>query len=1017
MKKRNSLIKAALINLVILSSCLAQTEPVKDIHVNKPRVWALTHAMIHTAPGEFIKDGTIVIRDGKIEKVGKYIQIPADAFEIDLDEANVYAGFIDGWLEIKKDEIIKSPDNHWSDKMRPEYRAKDDLKIKEKDLKALRSIGITAAHIVPEKGIFKGTSELIILNENNVSITKDVAQILSFKTGGWDEPYPNSLLGVIAFMRQSFFDAEWYGKSIPISTKHPDQNEPIHLNPSLNILNEFRIKHKPILFMTNEEHGALRALRLTEEFSLNTWLLGSGFEYRRLNEISEFKPFFIFPLEFPAKPKVKDPNTALQYSTEQLKHWDMAPDNIKKVYDAGMSFALTSSTLKKKSDFRVNLQKIIDRGLSKDIALAALTTFPAKAMGAEMILGKIQPGFIANLVITDGDYFDPKSRILNLWLEGNEHFIAPRHEVKPLGKWKLTLHNKSYDLEFAIPKAKKGEIPAKSLSTSGSKLSGSISIGDKKATITELDIYDNLISFTIDGNLLGFKIALAFNGEINKDEITGFANDGRGETYPFSAKRLETKKSKPRVKDFASNTILYYPEGAYGLSTALLSPNAILIDNATIWTCGPQGILEDWDILFVDGKIDKVAPDVSVPQGSALVIDGTGKHITPGLIDCHSHSAASSINEGAQNITAEVRISDVLYADDINIYRQLGGGLTTANVLHGSANPIGGQNAVIKLRWGSGPQDLIFKNAPQGIKFALGENVKQANWGGNGRYPQTRMGVEQVIRDAFRAAQDYRHVHQTYNRNSKAQRKKVPPRKNLELEALAEILEGTRLLHCHSYRQDEILMLTRIAEDFGFKIATFQHVLEGYKVAERIAEHGAGASTFSDWWQYKYEVIDAIPYNGTLMAKNDVLVSFNSDDDELARRMNTEAVKAVKYGGLSDEEAFNFVTINPAKQLKIDKWVGSLEEGKDADFVIWDGSPLSIYSHVLETWIEGKRYFSIDENAQKEERDKKIRDDLIQKILSNTTSNSGKEMKPNSPKSNHHKCDITDDELNRWETY
>ena len=276
------------------------------------------------------------------------------------------------------------------------------------------------------------------------------------------------------------------------------------------------------------------------------------------------------------------------------------------------------------------------------------------------------------------------------------------------------------------------------------------------------------------------------------------------------------------------------------------------------------------------------------------------------------------------------------------------------------------------------------------------------------------MGVEQVIRDAFRAAQDYRHRHKTYNRNSKAQKKKVPPRRDLELEALAEILEGKRLLHCHSYRQDEIWMLTRIAEDFGFKIATFQHVLEGYKVAERLAEHGAGASTFSDWWQYKYEVIDAIPYNGTLMANNNVLVSFNSDDDELARRMNTEAMKAVKYGGLPEEEALHFVTINPAKQLKIDKWVGSLEEGKDADFVIWDGPPLSIYSKVLETWIDGTRYWSVDENNKLEERDKQEREKLIQKILQSGKSSFGKEMKPNSLTPNHKSCClISDDELKK----
>jgi imidazolonepropionase-like amidohydrolase len=720
-------------------------------------------------------------------------------------------------------------------------------------------------------------------------------------------------------------------------------------------------------------------------------------------------------LEFPSKPKVTDPYIALQYSTEQLKHWEMAPDNFKKIYDAGMQFCFTSNPLKKKTDFRTNLQKIIDRGLPRDVVLAALTTFPAEAMGVGKTLGKIQSGYMANLVVTDGDYFDPKSRIISLWLAGEENYMAPRFRLNAKGTWALNLHKKEYVLEFSLPKAKITKGNGKGKPTFGGKLGGSITVGEVKIKLGNIDIYESDISFTLDGKSLGFKGTLAFNGQLSPDEITGFTHDGSGKKFQFSAKRTGKKEPKPRTPDVASNAQIFYPEGAYGLSDDMISPNAVLVNDATIWTCGPKGVLEDWDILFVDGKIKEIAPDITVTQGSALVIDATGKHVTPGLIDCHSHSAASSINEGAQAVTAEVRIQDVLFADDINVYRQLGGGLTTANVLHGSANPIGGQNAVIKLRWGVGPEDLLFKKAPQGIKFALGENVKQANWPGT-RYPQTRMGVEQIIRDAFRAAQDYRHRHKTYDRNSKTQRKNVPPRIDLELEALAEILEGTRLLHCHSYRQDEILMLTRIAEDFGFTIATFQHVLEGYKVAERIAEHGAGASTFSDWWQYKYEVIDAIPYNGTLMAKNDVLVSFNSDDDELARRMNTEAVKAVKYGGLDEEDALKFVTLNPAKQLKIDKWVGSLEEGKDADFVIWDGAPLDIYSHVQETWIEGTRYFSVDENDKLEERDKNIRQDLIQKILSTTSSSGGKEMKPNGASPHHgHNCEIGDKHLFGWE--
>jgi len=309
----------------------------------------------------------------------------------------------------------------------------------------------------------------------------------------------------------------------------------------------------------------------------------------------------------------------------------------------------------------------------------------------------------------------------------------------------------------------------------------------------------------------------------------------------------------------------------------------------------------------------------------------------------------------------------------------------------------------MKIRWGSFSDDLIFKEAPQGIKFALGENVKRER--PYGRYPESRMGVEQVIRDAFSSASDYKQSMNIYNKDVRLQRSAIPPRRDLELDALVEIMEGKRLVHSHSYRQDEILMLTRIAEDFGFTIGTFQHVLEGYKVAERLAEHGAGASTFSDWWAYKYEVVDAIPYNGTLMTNAGVTVSFNSDSDELARRMNLEAAKAVKYGGLDEAEALKLVTINPAKQLRIDKHVGSLEIGKDADFVIWSGHPLSTYSVCEQTWLDGKQYFSLEQDQYYRQRDAKLRNSIIQKILE-SPEDGEKAMRPIGRRGNRfHSCD------------
>lgn len=385
-----------------------------------------------------------------------------------------------------------------------------------------------------------------------------------------------------------------------------------------------------------------------------------------------------------------------------------------------------------------------------------------------------------------------------------------------------------------------------------------------------------------------------------------------------------------------------------------------VIRGATILTV-TKGRIENGSILIRDGKIAAVGKTVDVPPG-ATVIDATGKYVMPGIIDCHSHIAVDGgVNEGSLSVTSMVRIQDVLDPTDINIYRDLAGGVTTANILHGSANAIGGLNAVIKLRWGKTAQEMMFEGAMPGIKFALGENPKRSNFtpppGTPRRYPATRLGVEYTIREAFTQARNYMKQWEEYHRRKAAGEDVVAPRRDLKLEPLVEVLQGKRLVHAHCYRQDEILMLIRLAEEFGFKIATFQHVLEGYKVAKEIAAHGAGASTFSDWWAYKVEAYDAIPYNGAIMARKGVVVSFNSDSAELARRLNLEAAKAIKYGGLSEDEALALVTINPAKQLRIDDRVGSIEVGKDADLVIFKGHPLSTFSMVEKVLIDGQVYF------------------------------------------------------------
>ena len=585
----------------------------------------------------------------------------------------------------------------------------------------------------------------------------------------------------------------------------------------------------------------------------------------------------------------------------------------------------------------------------------------------------------------DGDYFQYKSDIISTWIGGEEYPVKPKYNISVDGNWKLTIGKESYQLE---------------LKKETNRYSGKIIQDTTAFQLSKLKVGGRYVSWQVKWDSTA--APSRFTGHILNNKMEGTAHDLKLSWNALRTGELEAKEEEKKPETRAELS-LFYPEGSYGWENTALKYQDGLIQNTTIWTSGNQGILEDYDILFSDGRVKKIGKNINPPK-DVMVIDGTGKHITPGLIDCHSHSAAFSINEGTQSITAEVRIQDVLNSNDITIYRELAGGLTMANILHGSANTIGGQNAVIKLRWGATPDALLYSNAVKGIKFALGENVKQSNWGDDNttRYPQTRMGVEQILRDAFTSAVEYQQKWSGYNKNPKQWKKKVPPRRDLELEALVEILEGKRQIHCHSYRQDEILMLTRVAEDFGFTVGTFQHVLEGYKVADRIKEHGANASTFSDWWAYKYEVIDAIPYNGALMTDVGVTVSFNSDSRELARRMNTEASKGVKYGGLSEEEALKLVTLNPAIQLKIDKWVGSLEVGKDADFVIWTDHPLSTRAVCEQTWIDGIRYFSLEGDNKLKKRDKKLRRNLVNKILSRKDDKKKKEWKHHEEESADH---------------
>ena len=976
----------------ISSSAQVTTAPKQGIRENDPRLHALTNARIVTAPGKTIEKGTILIRDGVIVAAGADVKVPADARLWDLAGKTIYPGFIDAYSRLDLPETLQpeplrpevdydDPNakpkevpresakgmHSWNAKVTPERNAADYLNLDKKSTRKLRDLGFTSALVVPGRGIFRGSSALINLREGDVAtmvVAPSVAQHVAFDFYRRDDSaYPNSLMGCIALIRQNFLDASWYQAAQEAYRKNPATTERPEANASLAALAEQAQRKQPVVFEADDELELLRALRIADEFKLKPLLYGNGYEYRVRKALAATKTPIILPLDFPKVPEIERPEQALDYDLDELQHWDRAPSNPARLAEAGIPIAFTAENLEKpEKEFWSRIRLIVRRGLSKDAALAALTSAPAEMFGVSDRLGTIAPGRIANLVVANGDLFSGEAKILTTWVDGYFQDTDAAGERDLRGTWEVAAEGKT------LPLLVEGELE---------KLE--VKLGGEKAT---LSAKEDAVLLVAPAKLFDKgEGSIRFSGRIAGEAISGNGETPTGAVIRWSARRtaVYTPAKKPDEKPSPLDKPLDFPEtypaGAFGRIAPPEQPHSVLVQGATIWTSGPQGTLENGDLLITDGKISSVGQGLKVPAG-APVINGKGFHVTPGIVDCHSHTAISKgVNESSHSVTCEVRIGDVINATDIDIYLELAGGVTAANLLHGSANAIGGQNQVIKFRWGALPEELKFADAMPGVKFALGENVKQSNWGDKykTRYPQTRMGVEQLIRDRFRAALEY----------DAAQKKKdgLPPRRDLQLEALLEIVNGRRLIHCHSYRQDEVLMLLRLASEFKIKIGTLQHILEGYKVADEIAKHGAGGSTFADWWAYKWEAFDAIPDNAAMMHSQGVLTSVNSDSGDLARRLNTEAGKSTKYGGLSADEALKLVTIYPARQLHIETRTGSLEPGKDADFVIWNGHPLSNYATVKQTWVDGRKYFDRAEDAEARKAVAAQREALIQKAL------------------------------------
>ncbi|HFS67994.1 MAG TPA: amidohydrolase, partial [Flavobacteriia bacterium] len=669
-----------------------------------------------------------------------------------------------------------------------------------------------------------------------------------------------------------------------------------------------------------------------------------------------------------------------------LRFWNQAPSNPSVLAKNDIQFALTTADLKDLKDFEQNLKKAIENGLNKTKALESLTTIPAKLLHQEDKIGSLKKGSFANFIITSKPVFNENWVLYENWVQGKRNVINDRTVPDLKGNYNLTIQDKNYQL---------------SITKKRDKLSAKIQLDsiELKSKISLKNNWLSLIISPLDSTGTTFIRLISRIEKPTRFAGKAFLENGKETTFKAikveditaASDKEKNKNEKQHNKYIAAVT---YPNMAYGFKVKPKQQDMI-IRNVTVWTNEKEGILKNKDVIIKDGKILKITDTGYQVNDDFIEIDGTGKHLTSGIIDEHSHIAISGgVNEFGQNSSAEVTIQDVVRPNDINIYRNLAGGVTMVQLLHGSANPIGGRAALIKLKWGENADKMQIKDH-RFIKFALGENVKQSRSPFNShRFPQTRMGVEQVYVDYFTRAKEYD--------AKKKEGKKV--RYDEEMEVLAQILNKERFITCHSYIQSEITMLMRVAEKFGFKINTFTHVLEGYKVADKIKKHGAGASTFSDWWAYKFEVNDAIPYNGAIMHRQGITVAFNSDDAEMSRRLNQEAAKAVKYGGVTQEEAWKFITLNPAKLLHVDDRTGSVKVGKDADLVLWSVNPLSVYAKAEKTIIEGKIYFDIKRDKQEQINIKEEKNKWINLLLKE--KNKGlKTQKPKLKKDKLYHCD------------
>jgi imidazolonepropionase-like amidohydrolase len=987
-----------LILLVFSLQTRAQQDdaPVVGVSDKRVEIYGLKNARVVVDYQTTLENTDILISNGRIEAVGPNLVFPKGTIIYDMTGKTVYPSFVDAYAGnygIKSQTPVpdanpyaafmmpaqggrsgasQKPEarvaDYWNAGIHATYDVSSEFIPDPKTAAEYRQSGFGAVVTFKTDGIAKGTSALVSTGDgkaNNVIIKNRTSANYTLARTRSADLYPASEFGVIALLRQINYDSQWY-KILPAGYFHDDGLEAYTANLAL-----------PQVFEVTNKLEILRVDKIGKEFGINYIIKGAGDEYQTLDAIKNAGNKLIIPLNFPESPDVKDPYDAASVSYAVLKHYEMAPSNLSRVSAEGITYAITSSDLKDRSAFLTNLRKSVKYGLHEADALKALTTTPAALIGASDLLGAVKKNMIANLLVTSGDIFNDECVVYENWVQGVPYrFIDLR--IKDLrGSYDL----KTDSAHFKMILSGTFDKPAIKLTCDTTTIPGATFALEK-----------DLVSISFERSGRRYRLSGYING---KDlEGKGLLEDGKWiswiASYSGSSAGQDKNSSKPSspIPEYGK---VIYPFKAYGEAEIPKQEDA-LFKNATVWTNENEGKLLNTDVLVQKGKISKVGKNLTAPQG-IKIIDAAGMHLTPGIIDEHSHIALDAVNEMGQAITSEVRASDVINPEDESIYRQLAGGVTVSHILHGSANPIGGQSVIIKHRWGHNADELIVDNQVGFLKHALGENVKRMV----NRYPNSRMGVEQIIRDAYQRAIEYNKSWKEWNALKPAERAgKVPPRRDLELDPIVDVLEKRSFITCHAYVQSEETMIMNLAKDFGLKVNTLIHCNEGYKIADQISASGVAASVFSDWWDYKYEVYEGSSYNAALLLSKGVLTCINSDDDEMGRRLNQEAAKTMKYGGVNEIDALKLVTLNPARILHLDDRIGSIKAGKDADLVLWTDYPLSVYARANKTMVDGTIYFDEEKDALMKTEIDRERNRIIANILHEKPASG--QVNPNFPK-------------------